>query len=213
MTDNIIAPNGNGGKQGMILALAKMNAHPIVLLTMSELAGIKLTTEQGNYLRGPVMHSNSPWATDTPFWLTQNVIHARLTQIFAEGETPSRLLATPLEVTIVMNALALENPLHSEWVNVLTWAGHQAYKVYGPGGVPDSAWDDIAPKELSSYEREQFFNRIATDIRAKAVKNAPKMKGIKKHRQEDEFQPPVEYDEELYLMPQGGDGGFDPFEQ
>ena len=39
------------------------------------------------------------------------------------------------------------------------------------------------------------------------------MKGIKKHRQEDEFQPPVEYDEELYLMPQGGDGGFDPFEQ
>jgi len=120
--DSIIAQSEIARKQGMILALAKMNAHPIVLLTMSELAGLKLTTEQSKYLRGPVMHSNSPWATDTPFWLTQNVSHARLTQIFAEGETPSRLLATPLEVTIVMAAIAFEHPMHGEWVNVMTWA-------------------------------------------------------------------------------------------
>jgi len=181
--DSIIAQSEIARKQGMILALAKMNAHPIVLLTMSELAGLKLTTEQSKYLRGPVMHSNSPWATDTPFWLTQNVRHARLTQIFTEGETPSRLLATPLEVTIVMSAIAFEHPMHGEWVNVMTWAAHQAYKVYGYGSVPDEIWLESAPEHLSSYEREQYFYRIATDIRAKAAISAPKIKlqGLKKH--------------------------------
>lgn len=32
-------------------------------------------------------------------------------------------------------------------------------------------------------------------------------------RQEEEFQPPVEYDESIYLATEDGDGGFDPFEQ
>jgi len=66
MTDNIIAQFELEHKQGLILALAKLNAHGEVLLVMSEQAGIKLTAEQSKYLRGPVMHSNSPWAADTP---------------------------------------------------------------------------------------------------------------------------------------------------
>jgi len=174
MTDRIIAQFELEHKQGLILALAMVNASVDVILAMSELAGLKMTSEQGKYLRGPVMHSNSPWAADTPTWLTQHVSHARLTQIFSEGENSYPLLATPLEVTIVMKASALENPLHDEWVNVMTWAAHQAYQVYGPGGISEQAWREIAPEQLTPYEQTQCYNRIATDIRARAVKHAPK---------------------------------------
>jgi len=80
-----------------------------------------------------------------------------------------------------MKASALENPLHDEWVNVMTWAAHQAYQVYGPGGISEQAWREIAPEQLTPYEQTQCYNRIATDIRARAVKHAPKaVKAVKR---------------------------------
>jgi len=172
----------------MLLALASLNLNREALLTLGEFAEIPLTTEQQKYLRGPVIIAKSAWATDMHLrlaWMFDGVAHARLWRIFSE-QPGQQALASELEVAIVMQPYTIDAPMTTEWTNVFMWAASQASLAYQTnsrhsGEARIQAFAEMGVKPLTRYEEQEYYNRLASDIRRSVVKHAPKIeKAVKR---------------------------------
>jgi len=165
-------------KIAQILELARWQVDREVLLTLVALAGLTVTTEQSRYLCGPLITpQNNMWVDMIPRWMTESLAFARLSLILSESSGQTAPLASSLEVAIVLMCQGMQTPMDSEWTNVYTWAGRQAYEMCHPSAVAQD-WQGIAPVSLSRDEQEHHYRRLAADIRGKVVKHAPQIKAL-----------------------------------
>jgi hypothetical protein len=96
-------------------------------------------------LMRPKVYWPSPWAEDAPEWLKNQIVIDRLAQLMKEGRTG---MATYSEVVFYMMPRTMEAPLDNDWTEIYCWAGKQV--------MGDRMPEDIAPKELSEYQRSEL---------------------------------------------------------
>ncbi|QLG44685.1 hypothetical protein [Costertonia aggregata] len=119
-----------------------------------------------DFMTSPIIVYESAWKDSIPEDMMKNVKLSRLLTNLQMEE-----MASHTEALVYMMPRTFEAPLPMEWVNIYTWLGLQYAKQF-KSKEQLKVVSDIAPKELSDYEKGLLDNlrRWIYDQRRKALK-------------------------------------------
>lgn len=127
-------------------------------------------------LASPIIVFKSAWQDSIPKDLLGRIKLSRLICSMAQEKK-----ASFTETLAYMMPRTFEAPMPTEWVNIYTWLGLQ-YAMQSKNKGQLDAMTEIAPKELSGYEKGLLDNlrQWIYDKRRKALKNILKKNKISK---------------------------------
>ena len=127
-------------------------------------------------LTSPIVVFKSAWQDTIPKDILDNIKWSRLMCSITKEK-----MASLTEALAYMMPRTFESPMSTEWVNIYTWLGLQ-YAIQFKKNEQLSAMTDIAPTELSDYEKGLLKNlRLwIYEKRRKALKDILKKNKISK---------------------------------